>query len=123
RKAGARREEERSSSFRLSPSVFFFLLMKLPRGFWPILATALATIPVAGMFTLTRLFYVRDLTMAFRPRFQFLRHAVQSGTFPLWDPYTAHGQPAINDALYQLFHLPTLLLRLLLPETIGYNLW
>ena len=97
--------------------------MKLPRGFWPILATALSTIPVAGMFTLTKLFFVRDLTMAFRPRFQFLRYAFHSGTFPLWDPYTAHGQAAINDALYQLFHLPSLALRLLLPETVGYNLW
>ena len=86
--------------------------MRVPRGFWPALATALATIPVAGMFTLSKLFYVRDLTMAFRPRFLFLRHSVASGHFPLWDPYTAHGQAAVNDALYQLFHLPSLLIRL-----------
>jgi hypothetical protein len=97
--------------------------MRVPRGFWPALATALATIPVAGMFTLSKLFYVRDLTMAFRPRFLFLRHSIASGHFPLWDPYTGHGQAAINDALYQLFHLPSLLIRLLLPETVAYNLW
>jgi len=75
------------------------------------------------MFTRTRLFFVRDLVMAFRSRFLFLRDTVASGTFPLWDPYPAHGQAAVNDALYQLFHLPSLLIRLLLPEVPAYNLW
>jgi hypothetical protein len=92
-------------------------------AFWALLATAAATLPVAGLFTLSRVFFVRDLSIAFRPRFLFLRHSIFSGTFPFWDPYPAHGQAAINDALYQLFHLPTLLIRLLLPETIAYNLW
>ena len=93
------------------------------RGIWPILAIALATLPVAGMFTLSRVFFVRDLTMAFRPRFLFIRHSIANGVFPLWDPYTAHGQAAINDALYQLFHLPSLLIRLLPSEVLAYNLW
>jgi Bacterial membrane protein YfhO len=61
--------------------------------------------------------------VAFRSRFLFLRHSVFSGTVPLWDPYPANGQPAVNDPLYQLFHLPSLLVRLLLPEVIAYNLW
>ncbi|HEX6463315.1 MAG TPA: YfhO family protein [Vicinamibacterales bacterium] len=87
------------------------------------IAVVVAIIPVIGVFTRTRLFFVRDLTMAFRPRFLFLRHAVASGTFPFWDPYTAHGQAAINDALYQLFHLPSLPIRLLLPEVPAYNIW
>ena len=90
---------------------------------WPLLALAVAIVPIAGVFTRTRLFFVRDLTMAFRPRFLFLRHAIASGTLPLWDPYTAHGQAAINDALYQLFHIPSLPIRLLLPEVQAYNLW
>jgi hypothetical protein len=98
-------------------------MRKLPRGFWPLLVVAISTIPVAGVFTLSKVFFVRDLTLAFRPRFLFLRQSVAAGTFPLWDPYPAHGQPAINDALYQLFHLPSLLIRLLLPEVPAYNLW
>ncbi len=98
-------------------------MRKLPRGFWPLLALAVSAVPVAGVFTLSNIFYVRDLTMAFRSRFQFLRHAVYSGSFPLWDPYPANGQPAVNDALYQLFHLPSLLVRLLLPATLAYNAW
>jgi hypothetical protein len=95
-----------------------------PRGLlYPIIAIAVAIVPVAGMFTGSRLFFVRDLVMAFRPRFLFLRNAVASGTFPFWDPYPAHGQAAVNDALYQLFHLPSLPIRLLLPEVPAYNVW
>lgn len=98
-------------------------MRKVTRGLWPLLALAVATIPVAGAFTLSRIFFVRDLSMTFRSRFLFLRHSIQTGTFPLWDPYVANGQPAINDALYQLFHLPSLPIRLLLPETVAYNVW
>ncbi len=94
-----------------------------PRGFWPLLAVAVAIVPVAGVFTLSRLFVVRDLALTFRSRFLFIRHTIFSGSFPLWDPYTANGQSAVNDALYQLFHLPSLAVRLLLPETLAYNLW
>ena len=96
-----------------------------PRRTWMpgLLAVAAAFIPVIGVFTVSRIFFVRDLTMTFRSRFLFLRHSVFSGTFPLWDPYPANGQPAVNDALYQLFHLPSLAIRLLLPETIAYNVW
>jgi Bacterial membrane protein YfhO len=98
-------------------------MRKLPRGFWPLLAVAVAIVPVAGVFTLSRLFVVRDLALTFRSRFLFIRHTIFSGSFPLWDPYTANGQSAVNDALYQLFHLPSLAVRLLLPETLAYNLW
>ena len=66
---------------------------------------------------------MRDLALAFHSRFLFLRHSIFSGSFPFWDPYPANGQPAVNDALYQLFHLPSLAVRLLLPEIVAYNLW
>jgi hypothetical protein len=90
---------------------------------WPLAGLIAATVPVAGVFTLTRIFFVRDLTLAFRSRFLFLRHSVFAGTFPQWDPYPANGQSAVNDALYQLFHLPSLLVRLALPEIVAFNLW
>jgi hypothetical protein len=98
-------------------------MRKLPRGLWPLLALAVSAVPVGGVFTLSRVFFVRDLAIAFHSRFLFLRRSVFSGSFPLWDPYLANGQPAVNDALYQLFHLPSLAIRLLLPETVAYNLW
>jgi hypothetical protein len=81
------------------------------------------TIPVAGVFTLSRIFFVRDLSLAFRGRFLFLRDSLRAGVFPLWDPYPANGQAAVNDALYQLFHLPSLPIRLLLPDIVAYNTW
>jgi hypothetical protein len=93
------------------------------RGVWPLLVVLVATIPVAGLFTLSNIFFVRDLALTFHSRFLFLRHSVFSGVFPLWDPYAANGQPAVNDPLYQLFHLPALAIRLLLPEIVAYNLW
>jgi hypothetical protein len=84
---------------------------------------AVSVIPVAGAFTLSNIFFVRDLGIAFRSRFLFLRQSILSGSFPFWDPYPANGQPAVNDALYQLFHLPSLPIRLLLPELVAYNVW
>jgi membrane protein YfhO len=96
---------------------------KLRGWIWPLLTVVLAIVPVAGVFSLSRLFYVRDLSLAFRSRFLFLRHAVFAGVWPLWDPYPANGQAAANDALYQLFHPPSLLIRLLLPEIPAYNVW
>jgi Bacterial membrane protein YfhO len=96
-----------------------FLSSRLP----VLLLLVAATIPVAGVFTLSKLFFVRDLVLAFHSRFQFIRHSLRSGVFPFWDPYPAHGQPAINDALYQIFHLPSLPIRVLLPELVAYNLW
>jgi hypothetical protein len=93
------------------------------RWYWGLLAVAISLFPVSNVFTLSNIFYARDLTLAFRPRFLFLRSCILSGTWPLWDPYPANGQPAVNDALYQLFHLPSLAIRLLLPELIAYNTW
>ena len=94
-----------------------------PNRRWALVSVLAATIPVAGVFTLSQVFYLRDLTLAFRSRFLFLRHTVFSGVWPLWDPYAGNGQAAVNDALYQLFHLPSLALRLLLPEIPAYNFW
>src|SRR3954471_10074881 len=88
-------------------------MRKLPRGFWPLLAIVVALVPVAGVFTLSRLFIVRGLALTSRSGFLFIRHSIFPGSFPLWDPYAAAGQPAVNDALFQLFHLPSILVRLL----------
>ena len=93
-----------------------------PRA-WLAIALIVSLVPVSGVFTLTNIFYVRDLTLAFRARYLWLRHTVAAGEFPLWDAYSAGGQPAVNDALYQVFHPITLAIRLLLPELIGFNVW
>jgi hypothetical protein len=98
--------------------------MKWSRRGTPVLVVLLvSTIPVINVFTLSRMFFIRDLLLAFRSRFLFVRASIRSGVFPFWDPYPANGQAAANDALYQLFHLPSLPIRLLLPEIVAYNTW
>ncbi|HEY3885879.1 MAG TPA: hypothetical protein VGL62_11760, partial [Vicinamibacterales bacterium] len=86
--------------------------MRVPRGVWPLIVCVTAAIPVAGAFTLSNIFYVRDLTLAFRSRFLFFRNTALHGIWPLWDPYVANGQSAAGDALYQLFHFPSIPIRL-----------
>lgn len=90
---------------------------------WGLLAVAVAVYPVAGLFSTTRAFAQRDLTLHFWPKYQWLRRTIGAGEWPWWDPYMAAGQSAAADALNQLFLLPSLALRLLLPEPLGFNLW
>jgi hypothetical protein len=94
-----------------------------PAWVWGVLATCTATIPFLPGLSGTRVFYVRDLTIAFWGRYLWLRRELLSGTFPLWDPYTGGGQSAVADALHQLFLLPALAVRLIGSEVIGFNLW
>ena len=75
------------------------------------------------MFSTSSIFVVRDLSMYFWPKHRWLRDTILSGQWPWWDPYLAGGQSAAADALMQTFFPPTMLLRLLLPEVLGFNLW
>lgn len=89
---------------------------------WPFLSILAALVPFFGGLSLTHVFSVRDLTMFFWPRHLWIRHALLSGRWPLWDPYAAAGQAAFPDALNQLFLPPVLLLRVLVPAVVGFNL-
>ncbi len=75
------------------------------------------------MFSTSTLFVVRDLSMYFWPKHRWLRDTILSGQWPWWDPYVAAGQSTAADVLMQMFFPPTMLLRLLLPEVLGFNLW
>jgi prepilin-type N-terminal cleavage/methylation domain-containing protein len=94
-----------------------------PRTVWPALVIALALTPILGMFTLTRIFYVRDLSFFFWSRHLWLRHTVFSKTVPLWDPHVAAGQSAISDALNQVLMPLTMAIRLLPSDIVSFNLW
>jgi hypothetical protein len=91
------------------------------RSLWPALAVVAACVPFAAGFSLTNIFYIRDLSMFFWPRHLWIHRTLASGSWPLWDPYAAAGQPAFPDALNQLFLPPAILLRLL-PAIPGFNL-
>ena len=83
----------------------------------------LAISPVAGVFTLSNIFSVRDLSFFFWSRHLWLRHTMFSGVFPSWDPYVAGGQSTIADALNQVWMPITVAIRLdrrqLVPRAIA----
>src|SRR5207248_555222 len=83
------------------------------------LVAGLSIVPIAGVFTLSRIFYVRDLALFFRSRHLWLRHVVFSGQLPFWDPYMGAGQSAVADALNQLLMPVTLAIRLLPPDVVA----
>jgi hypothetical protein len=95
---------------------------RFARWLWPALAVLAACVPFAGGFSLTKIFYIRDLTMFFWPRHLWIHRSLTAGAFPLWDPYAAAGQASYSDALNQLFLPPVLALRTLSPAVLSFNL-
>jgi hypothetical protein len=87
------------------------------------MAAGLALAPFLGGLSGDRLFYIRDLSLYFWGRYLWVRRTLLSGEWPLWDPYVAAGQAAAADALHQLFLLPSLAVRLVGNEVLGFNLW
>ena len=83
----------------------------------------LSLAPIRGVFTLSRVFFVRDLGFFFWSRHLWLRHTIFGGELPLWDPFSAAGHAAYADALNQIFMPVTLALRLLPSDVVSFNLW
>lgn len=90
---------------------------------WPALPALAAVLAVPGLFSTSRIFYVRDLGFAFWPLHLWLRRTVLAGESPLWDPYVGMGAPTVADPIRQLAFVPGLVLRLVLPDELGFNLW
>jgi prepilin-type N-terminal cleavage/methylation domain-containing protein len=97
--------------------------LKSPRVLWALAVCLMALTPVLGVFTRTKMFYVRDLSFFFWSRHLWLRHTLLSGTAPWWDPYPAGGQSAIADALNQTLMPIAVAIRLLPSDLISFNLW
>lgn len=90
---------------------------------WIPIVLALSIVPVLGLFTTQRIFFIRDLSFFFWSRHLWLRHTLLGGEAPWWDPYVAAGQSAIADALNQLLMPVAVLVRLLPSEVVAFNLW
>jgi hypothetical protein len=75
-----------------------------------------------GVFNPSKIYYVRDLGNYFYPNYLWIRRAVFAGHLPIWNPDSGTGYANICDPSLQLFFLPTMPFRLLLPESIGFNL-
>lgn len=111
-----------ASTHTAAPAGIWSRLRAWP-GIWAATAVTVALLPVLGMFSTSRIFAVRDLAIYFWPKHRWLRDTILSGQWPWWDPYMGSGQSAAADAMLQMFFAPTLLLRLVLPEVLGFNLW
>jgi len=92
-----------------------------PRWTWVVLATIAAFLAVPGVFTFSKVFFVRDLASSFLPHHLWFRRTVLQGQLPFWDPYLGCGYSTLSDPVFQTFFPLTLPLRLL-PPTIGFNL-
>jgi hypothetical protein len=97
--------------------------MRMRPRLWALLATCAAALPLVPALSSSRLFYVRDLSLSFWYRYVWLRRALWSGSWPLWDPYLGGGQAAFADGLHQMFFPPALLLKFVGSEVLGFNLW
>src|SRR4051812_4620819 len=68
----------------------------------------------------TGTFYFRDLYQYFYPKKLLLKHALQAGEIPLWDPLTHGGEPYIAAANHAFYH-PLNVLYLFLPAIVAFN--
>lgn len=92
------------------------------RAIWPLIAVLFALTPVWRAFSTTEIFFLRDLGAYFWPHHLWLRRMLAEGRLPIWDPNPGFGYAPLADPNLQLLFLPSLPLRLLLPEALGFNL-
>src|SRR5438067_2330078 len=90
---------------------------------WILFVLSVSILPVLGGFSLSRIFFIRDLSFFFWSRHLWIRHTIFSGHLPWWNPYVATGQSAIADALNQLLMPVALAVRLLPSDVLSFNLW
>lgn len=89
--------------------------------FPPAFAVIVTTMCVRGVFTLSNIFYFRDLSVFHWPNHQWLHRTLLAGQSPFWDPNPGGGYSTVGDAAMHVLFLPTLPLRVL-PEIVGFNL-
>jgi hypothetical protein len=88
---------------------------------WLAVAVTPALIAMRGIFSRSSIFYIRDLANYFYPNYLWIRHTFFAGHLPLWNPDAGAGYADVADPSFQLFFLPTLFVRFLLPEALGFN--
>lgn len=93
-----------------------------PSWVWALLGPIAALLAFHAAFSNSEVMYLRDLSGQFWGEHNWLRRELLNGRFPLWDQYIAFGQPAISDPNRGLLFPPTLLLRVLFPAVLGFNL-
>jgi hypothetical protein len=93
-----------------------------PSKLWPLLAALVSAATVPGLVNGSEIVYIRDAACVFWPVHLWFRHEIFAGGFPLWNPFVAFGQSAIADPAHHLLFPPVVLLRILFPDVLGFNL-
>lgn len=97
--------------------------MTTRRSVWWLLPAGLGAAAVSLAWSPGNVFFASDLSFYYWPVHLWFRHALEQRTLPLWDPFVGFGQAAIAEPTRHLFFPPALLLRLLAPAAIGFNLF
>ncbi len=92
------------------------------RPVWWAIPVVAALVALRGLFTLTNIFYVRDLAGFFWPVHLWLRDSIYAGRGVAWSPAIGFGRSVISDPVFHILFPPAVLLRLL-PDVPGFNLF
>ncbi len=97
--------------------------MRALRRHWPLLALAAAAIwPLHDAVFAGRVLYYRDIHLAWYPAVEAFVRAVAQGSWPLWDPAPAFGQPLLAGPSSMVAYPPTWL-NLVMPPWFYYALF
>lgn len=66
--------------------------------------------------------FVGDMTYSFQPWLTYAAQEIQSGRFPLWNPYSACGEPFVSNPQVMIFN-PAAIVYWLCPFTTGNGLF
>src|SRR5918996_5418551 len=64
-----------------------------------------------------RVFYERDIQLAWQPQVSAFVHCIDRGSWPVWDPFLGFGQPLLADPSGQFLYPPTWLNLFVMPCT------
>ncbi len=87
---------------------------------WPVAAVLFALFAIPGMFSVSHVFFVRDLTTSFLPHHLWFRRTLLEGHLPIWNPFPGSGYSTVSDPTFQTLFPLTLPLRVL-PPILGFN--
>lgn len=88
---------------------------------WAAVAAFLSLFAIPGIFTISKTFFVRDLSTWFRPHHAWFQQTLREGQLPFWNPYLGCGYSTVGEPALQTFFPLTLPLRFV-PGVVGFNL-
>jgi len=91
------------------------------RLLWPAGLILAVSATLRSGFSLTHVFYFRDLTIYFYPMQRVALNMLLRGEFPLWLPYGGFGTPFAAMADVMLYY-PVTWLTWIIPHPLGFNL-